>query len=227
MKKGDFSLKHLPDSVVMEKLVPYLEGFNEPEAYFLEGVDSKANPEDVVSIFERRDHLERKSSDCASISWCVLDDDFEFCMLDDNLLARFASKSDVIDFSQVEHISPNGLYFIEPREVNIYHLQWNRVIESGNDQSVRFIHHGHELYSHMFPYVWRPVTGEDSTRKDLPEMLTRMGIRRFGSNSHLKRGERMTRCVMHTVCHYSERTLSLGADENLSEYRGVKYTVNS
>lgn len=239
MYDGDVTPNHLSESDILERLVPYLATFDEPKHSFanltgkLDG-KNEVNREEVVTIFESKQADKERSA----TGWCLLDDDCEICMMDESGLSKFARLKGGIDFSLKKNISPHSLYFARPRLYKIYSLQWQRVMASGNPQSVRFTHNGKELYSHMYPFMWRdempPVLPVMLMYRGVPwsrkpdtnaQLLQGMGIQRCGRNHHLKHGERMNKCVMHSVSHYSQ--CEYIEEDMLEDHKGIKYIANN
>lgn len=214
-KDVDVSTNHLPDSAVMEKLGRFLA---KAELVIDDGA-CKVENQDFVKIFENTEVGENAAT---WTGWCLLDDDFEFCMIPDDRLLHEAGKSSktngsVIDWSSDSNISPKTMYFIEPRLVKIYYAQWLKCKNAGNETFVRFDYHDEELFSYMFPFFWEPEEDCDVSRAGLGSLVRdwssnvsasnfhsqgqveASGFRRFGANRHFKHGERMRKCVMHCV----------------------------
>jgi hypothetical protein len=234
MSDGDVSPNHLSEEDVLERLVPYLAAFDEPKhplANLTGKKDKKkeVNLKEVVSIFESK----RSDSGGAATGWCLLDDDGEICMIDEVGKSKLRDLSRTLDLNP-EDASMSWLLFARPRMYKIYSLQWQRVMSSGNAQSVRFNHNGKELYSHMHPFMWRdgppPVipTFRGVSWGSQPVTNTRllkdMGIHRSGRNRLLKYGERMNKCVMHSVSHYSQ--CENIEEDMLEDHKGIKYIAN-
>jgi|GEM_PF-7007085 len=202
----------LSDSIILEKLQEFL-GNQEAET-------SKNIQEETITIFE-------SINNSLATGWSLLDDDFEICMMSSNAKDKFTKSFPGIDFNNVENMSMNTFQFADPRLLKIYKAQWGKVRATGNQTYCRFSHKGVELFSHMFPFNWH-VFPEGTRTKEFTDSINRLnaafdevGFVRYGRNTHLKYGDRMEKCVMHSVSRHptlgiNEEGLNKSSHEVLS-----------
>ena len=148
-------------------------------------------------------------------------------MLSAGASKKFAARFPNIDFDRVENLSMDTFKFTDPRLMKIYKAQWSKVRDTGNETYCRFQHKGVELFSHMFPFNWQ-IFPDGPRTKEFTDSFNRLnvafdevGFVRYGRNSHLKYGDRMEKCVMHSVSRHptlgiNEEGLNKSSHEVLS-----------